>query len=47
MDWPFTSTKTSHIPLVDLTKPPKFDDYFDVIEQIKVTIETFLDFVTK
>lgn len=44
-DWSFTSIETFQIPLINLTQPPKFDDYFNVLKYIEVNIDTSLDLV--
>lgn len=32
IDWPLTSTLTSHDPIINLDQPPKFDHFIDVVE---------------
>ena len=45
MNWPFTSTSTFQDLLIDSYEPQKFDDYFDVVKQMEITIDTSLDLV--
>lgn len=42
IDWPLTSTLTSHDPIINLDQPPKFDHFIDVVERDETTVNDIL-----
>lgn len=42
IDWPLTSTLTSHDHIINLDQLPKFDHFIDVVERDETTVNDIL-----